>query len=135
MPYKGPHGWEVLLGDNIFLPVRERQYTAGNYVYAALTKTFSEGMRVSAGGYEFTSHVVAAGRRTGVQATLEQPVTKSFTLAADWFSGAHAAGYVTPGFILKASSRLTFYEAYELGNSGLTRGNHALLIELGYNFN
>jgi hypothetical protein len=57
------------------------------------------------------------------------------SLAADWFSGTHAAGYVTFGIILKTTSRLTFYGAYELGNSGLTRGNHALLIELGYNFN
>jgi hypothetical protein len=135
MPYKGPRGWGVLLGDNIFFPVRERQYTVGNYAYAAVSKTFAEGTRVSAGGYEFTAHVVAPQRRTGVQTTLEQAVTKSLTLAADWFSGAHSSGYLTPGVVMKATSRLTFYGAYEFGNSGLTAGNHALLIELGYNFN
>jgi hypothetical protein len=135
MPYKGANGWSVFAGDNVFFPVRQRQYTAGNYVYAAVSKTFSGGTRVSAGGYEFTARVVAPGRRTGVQATFEQPVTRSLALAADWFSGAHASGYLTPGVIWKATSRLTFYGAYELGNSGLTQGNHALLIELGYNFN
>ena len=135
MPYKGANGWSVFVGDNVFFPVRERQYTPGNYVYAAVSKTFSEGTRISAGGYEFTAHVVAPGRRTGVQATFEQTLTKSLTLAADWFSGAHASGYVTPGIILKATSRLMLYGAYELGNSGLTNGNHALLIELGYSFN
>ena len=135
MPYKGSSGWSIFLGDNLFFPVRQRQYRAGNYVYASLCKTFSEGTRISAGGYEFTAHVVAPKRRTGVQATFEQPVTKSFSLAADWFSGAHASGYLTPGVILKATSRVTFYGAYEFGNSGLTGGNHALLVELGYNFN
>ena len=135
MPYKGANGWSLFLGDNIFFPVRQRQYTAGNYVYASVSKAFLEGTRVSAGGYEFTAHVVAPGRRTGVQATFEQTVTKSLTFAADWFSGAHASGYLTPGIVMKPTSRLTFYGGYELGNSGLTQGNHALLIELGYNFN
>jgi hypothetical protein len=135
MPYKGANGWSFFLGDNVFFPVRQRQYTAGNYSYAAVSKTFSEGTRLSAGGFEFTAHVVAPGRRTGVQATFEQTLTKSLTLAADWFSGAHSSGYLTPGIVVKATSRLTLYGAYELGNSGLTSGNHALLIELGYNFN
>ena len=135
MPYKGANGWSFFLGDNVFFPVRQRQYTAGNYVYAALSKAFSEGTRVSAGGYEFSAHVVAPSRRTGVQATFEQAVTKSLTVAADWFSGAHSSGYLTPGIVLKATSRFTFYGAYQLGNSGLTSGNHAFLIELGYNFN
>lgn len=134
MPYKGANGWSVFVGDNAFFPVRQRQYTAGNYAYAVVSKTFSEGTRVSAGGYEFTAHVVAPDRRTGIQATLEQTVTKSLSLAADWFSGAHSSGNLTPGIVLKATSRFTFYGAYELGNSCLTSGNHALLIELGYNF-
>lgn len=134
MPYKSANGWSLFVGDNAFFPVRQRQYTAGNYAYAAVSKALSEGTRVSAGGYEFTAHVVAPQRRTGVQATFEQTVTKSLALAADWFSGAHSSGYLTPGIVMKATSRLTFYGAYELGNRGLTAGNHALLIEIGYNF-
>ena len=56
-------------------------------------------------------------------------------LAADWFTGNHAAGYFTPGAVFKLSPKLTGYAAYSLGNANLSHGNHFFLLELGYNFN
>jgi hypothetical protein len=57
------------------------------------------------------------------------------TLAADWYTGGHALGYVTPGIVVRATSKLTWYAAYQIGNSAVSRGNHQLLIEFGWNFN
>jgi hypothetical protein len=57
------------------------------------------------------------------------------TIAAEWYTGNNATGYVNPGVIVKATSKLTLYGAYQIGNSGVTSGNHQFLWELGYNFN
>jgi hypothetical protein len=74
-------------------------------------------------------------RRKRRQFTFEQPVTDRLTLAAEWYTGNQAAGYVNPGAIKELNSKLTLYAAYQIGNAGVTTGNHQFLWELGYNFN
>src|SRR6185295_11527318 len=38
-PYQGKdNGWAFVVGDNLFVPVRNRAYNAGNYVYAEMSK-------------------------------------------------------------------------------------------------
>ena len=105
-PYQGKdNGWAFVVGDNVFIPVRNRSYDAGNYVYAEFSKTFSGGTRVTFGGYDFTKNVVATANRAGGQFGFEQPINKKVTFAADWFTGKHAAGYFTPGVIFKARAK------------------------------
>jgi hypothetical protein len=134
--YQGKdNGIALAAGDHLFLPVHNRAYNAGNYVYAELSKTFKRGTRLTAGGYDFTKNVVAASNRAGGQFGFEQPVNKKLTLAADWFTGRHSAGYFTPGAVFKLSPKLTGYAAYSLGNANLSHGNQFFLLELGYNFN
>lgn len=134
-PYRSEHnGWTVVVGDNVFLPLRNRAYNAGNYTYAELSKTLSGGTSFTFGGYDFTSNVVAATNRAGGQFGFEQPLNKRITLAADWITGKHAAGYFTPGIVLKLSPNVTGYAGYSIGNSNAANGNHFLLLELGYNF-
>lgn len=128
-------GWSFYAGDDLFFPVRQRTYNAGNYFYAALAKQWKHGTRVTAGAYDFTKNVVAPANRAGGQFTLEQPVSSRLTLAAEWYTGNNAAGYVNSGAIVKVTTKLTGYLAYQVGNSGVTRGNHQFLWELGYNFN
>jgi hypothetical protein len=127
-------GWSFFVGDDLFFPVRERTYNAGNYVYATLAKQWSHGTRVTAGAYDFTRNVVAKSNRAGGQFTFEQLLNKRFTLAAEWYTGNNSVGYVNPGTIIKLTSKLTFYAAYQVGNSGVTTGNHQFLWEFGYNF-
>jgi hypothetical protein len=127
-------GWAVLAGDTVFLPVSRGSYAAGNYLYAIIAKQWARGTRVGLGGFDLTSGVVADANRAGVQITFEQPVTSRLQVAAEWMSGDHAAGYLSPGFVLKMRPRLTLYGAYQIGNHGVTHGNHNLLVELGYNF-
>lgn len=132
----GDNGFAIVGGDHLFIPVRRRSYDAGNYVYLEFSKTFRKsGTRLTAGGYDFTRNVVAGANRAGGQFGFEQPVSKTFTLAADYFTGKHAAGYFTPGVVFKVGKKTTGYAAYSIGNQNPSRGNHFFLLELGYNFN
>ena len=128
-------GWSFFIGDNLFFPVRQRTYNAGNYVYATFAKEWKHGTRISFGGYDFSRNVVARANRAGGQFTFEQAVTNRLTLAAEWYTGKTDVGYVNPGVILKLTSKLTLYGAYQIGNAGVTNGNHQFLWEIGYNFN
>jgi hypothetical protein len=128
-------GWSLYVGDDLFFPVRNRTYNAGNYSYASFAKLWKHGTRVTFGGYDFTRNVVAAANRAGGQFTFEQQTTHRLTLAAEWYTGNQAAGYVNPGAIFKATSKLTLYADYQIGNARVTSGNHQFLWEIGYNFN
>ena len=130
----GDNGWAVVVGGNVFIPVRNRRYDAGNYSYAAVSKTAGR-TRVTAGGYHYTPGVVAPdAQRAGGQFGFEQTVNPRLTLAADWITGRHANGYFTPGAIFKPHPRLTGYAGYSLGNGRITRGNHFLYAQFGFNF-
>ena len=129
------NGFAIVAGEHLFIPVRRRAYHAGNYVYLEASKTFKKtGTRLTAGGYDFTRNVVAEANRAGGQFGFEQPVSKALTLAADYFTGKHSAGYFTPGVVFKVGERTTAYAAYSVGNQSPSRGNHFLLLELGYSF-
>jgi hypothetical protein len=135
-PYQGKdNGVAIAVGDNVYLPLRNRTYNAGNYVYVEISKTFNSGTRLTAGGYDFTRNVVAAANRAGGQFGFEQPVNKKLTIAADWFTGKHSAGYFTPGIVFKVGPKVTGYAAYSIGNQNPSGGNHFFLMEVGYNFN
>jgi hypothetical protein len=135
-PYQGKNnGVAIVVGDHVFIPVRNRAYNAGNYVYAEISKTFKSGTRLTAGGYDFTRNVVAASNRAGGQFGFEQPLNKKLTFAADWFTGKHSAGYFTPGVVFKVGPKVTGYAAYSIGNQNASHGNHFFLLEVGYNFN
>lgn len=125
-------GISVLVGDDVVIPTRRTTFTLGNYAYIQASKTF-ERTRVTGGLYHFTAGVVANGPLVGFQGSLEQGVTPKLTLAADWYSRRSSVGYLTMGAILKVSPRLTLYPAYQLGNTGIGRGNHQFLFELGWN--
>ncbi len=128
-------GWSFFVGDDLFFPVRERTYNAGNYFYASFAKEWKHGTRIGLGGYDFTRHVVANANRAGGQFTFEQRISNRVTLAAEWYTGKQATGYVDPGAMFKITGKLTLYTAYQIGNSGVTNGNHQFLWEFGYNFN
>ena len=135
-PYNGKdNGWAIVVGNHLFIPVRNRVYDAASYFYAESSKTFKSGTRITFGGYDFTENAVASANRAGGQFGFEQPLNPKITFAADWFTGKHAAGYFTPGIVFKAGPRVTGYAGYSIGNQNASGGNHFFLLELGYNFN
>lgn len=130
------NGWAVVVGDHLFIPVHNKSYDAGNYVYAEVAKSFKTNTRLTFGGYHFSKNVVAANaNRAGGQFGIEQTVNAKFSVVADWFTGKHSAGYFTPGITFKPHPKVTGYMGYSIGNADFTRGNHFFLFELGYNFN
>lgn len=130
------NGWAIALGDNLFVPVRNKSYDFGTYTYVMAQKTFSSGTRVGFGGYFFSRNVVAPdASRAGGQFTFEQTLTKRLNLNADWFTGKHANGYFTSGGAYKLTGKLTGVAAYSVGNANASQGNHFFYFELGYNFN
>jgi hypothetical protein len=134
--YQGKdNGVVIVVGDHLFLPVRNRGYNAGNYFYAEISKTLKTGTRLTAGAYDFTRNVVSGANRAGGQFGFERPINKKLTLAADWFTGKHSAGFFTPGVVFKVGPKVTGYAGYSIGNQNSSRGNHFLLLEVGYNFN
>ena len=52
-----------MVGDDVFIPVQNRTYDAGNYVYAEFAKTLKSHTRLTFGAFDFTAHVVASGIR------------------------------------------------------------------------
>jgi hypothetical protein len=132
----GDNGWAFLVGDHLFVAVRNNAYDAGNYTYAEFTRTFKTSTRLTFGGYHFSKDVVAAGaQRAGGQFGVEQTVNSKLSLVADWYTGKHAAGYFTPGITFKPHPKVTGYLGYSIGNSNVSRGNHFFLAEIGINFN
>ena len=134
--YQGKdNGFAIVVGDNFFIPVRNRSYRAGNYAYLEFSKSFKRGTRLTAGAYDFTRNVVTSANRAGGQFGFEQPLNKKLSIAADWFTGKHSAGYFTPGVVFKVGPKITGYAGYSIGNQNPGRGNHFFLLEVGYNFN
>lgn len=133
--WQNEKGWSLLVGDNVFVPLHNRSYSVGNYVYGQIAKTFSEGLRITIGTYHFSSGVVSSGQRAGAQFAVEIPVSRRVAAVADWYTGRHASGYLALGTVIKATPRLTLYPAYMIGNEGVSRGNHQFEFEIGWNFN
>ena len=127
-------GWAIVAGDHVFIPVKNKSYNIGNYVYVEVSKSFKHGTRLTAGGYDFTKNVVAGANRAGGQFGFEQTVNKYLNINADWYTGRHSAGYFTPGIAVKPHPKVTIYAGYSIGNGDAARGNHFFLVEFGYNF-
>lgn len=125
----------LMAGTNFYVPVRNRSYNAGAYSYLSISKTINK-TRLTAGGYVATKNVFAAKAvRAGGQFGVEQTINSKFSVAADWITGRHSAGYFTPGVIYKPHPKVTAYFSYSIGNDQAVKGNHFFLFELGYNFN
>jgi hypothetical protein len=127
------HGLVLFAGEQLYLPIQKRTYTVGNSAYVEAAKNFKSGTRVGVGAYDFSAHVMDQANRGGVQASIEQTLSRRIGLATDWYSGNNSMGFVTSGLSCKIGSQLTAYAAYEMGNHNLRSGNHALFLVLGWN--
>jgi hypothetical protein len=130
------NGVALVIGDNLYIPVRNKSYNLGTFAYVMIQKTFKTGTRIGAGGNFFSRNVVAPNaNRAGGQFTFEQSLTKKLNFNTDWFTGKHANGYLTTGGAYKLTNKLTGVAAYSIGNANASNGNQFMYFELGYNFN
>jgi hypothetical protein len=128
-------GVSVVVGDNVFIPIRNKSYNIGNYAYAQVSKTFKTKTRITGGGYYFTKNVVSTAARVGGQFGFEQTVNKYLNINADWYTGKNAAGYFTPGVAFKPHPKVTGYVGYSIGNADASKGNHFVYAAIGINLN
>jgi hypothetical protein len=131
----GKNGWSFLVGDNLFIPVQNKSYNIGTWAYAEFVKSWKTNTRATFGAYYSSRDVFAPFQRAGGQFAIEQGIGKRLTLAADWFTGNSGAGYITSGSFLKITKKVTWYMSYQIGNTGVSSGNHQLLTEIGWNWN
>lgn len=125
----------LIAGTNFYIPVRNRAYKFGTYSYLGGSKTMNK-TRLTAAGYIASKSVFAPNAvRGGGQFGIEQTLNSKVSLAADWITGRHSAGYFTPGVIYKPHPKVTTYWSYSIGNADAANGNHFFLFEVGYNFN
>lgn len=130
------NGWAIVIGDHLYIPVRNKSYNFGAYAYVMTQKNFKTGTRVGFGGNFYSKNTVAPNaKRGGGQFTFEQTVTKKLNINADWFTGRHANGYLTVGTAYKITNKLTGVAAYSIGNANADDGNHFMYFEVGYNIN
>lgn len=126
-------GWSLVGGDHVYIPVRNRSYDIGNYVYLQVSKSFKTNTRLTFGGYHTSKNVFAPkAQRAGGQFGFEQTINSKFSVGADWITGKHAAGYFTPVLTIKPAPRTAMYFGYSIGNTGVTSGNHFFYAAVGF---
>jgi hypothetical protein len=65
----GDNGWAIAVGNNLYIPVRDKSYHLGMYSYTMVQKTFRTKTRIGFGGYFFSKNVVAVeANRAGISA-------------------------------------------------------------------
>jgi len=118
---------------------REGQDSWG-FVYGGVSKKVKNGPRFHAGPYAVIDDDDAfAGPRAGILVGYEQPVHKSISIVADWFSGKNYYGYFTPGVSIVMPKSGLLNVGYSFGNdswedSNATK-NRYLFMYYGMTFN
>jgi hypothetical protein len=102
------------------------------YIVGSKSFTGTYGPKFTFGSYTLVGKMDPGTDRTGVLAGYEQPVTKRFSLLADWFSGNNALGYITAATGYTISDKDSIYAGYSFGNHG--RGNNSLGVYYGRRF-
>lgn len=128
--------WAIVTGANIYIPARNRAYNIGSYTYAQVSKSFKSNTRITMGGYHASKNVFAVNaQRAGGQFGVEQSINSKFSVGADWITGKHAGGYVTPVLTYKPHPKVAIYQGYSIGNTGVKAGNHFFYTAIGINLN
>jgi hypothetical protein len=128
-------GVAVAAGVLVSFPVTHRSSgRKSGMLYIVGSKSFSGnyGPKFTFGSYTLVGKMDPGTDRTGVLAGYEQPVTKRFSVLADWFSGNNDLGYITAATGYTISDKDSIYAGYSFGNHG--RGNNSLGVYYGRRF-
>ena len=122
-------------GVQLFVPLDK---SAGRRPFALVNANGSKvinatkGTRVTAGFYQTIGTEKAFGTKRGATLAVEQPLTKRFSVSADWASGNNRFGYSAAVLNYNITPRQFIAGGYNFGNYG--RGNNFMLIYYGYTF-
>lgn len=128
--------WSIVAGDSVYIPVRNKSYNIGNYVYVQASRNLKPNTRLTVGAYHASKNVFAAkAQRAGGQFAVEHTINSKFSVGGDWITGKHAGGYFTPVFTIRPVKRTSLYLGYSIGNINVSRGNHFFYAAVGINLN
>lgn len=128
--------WTIVGGDHVYIPMRNRSYNVGNYVYLQASKSLKSKTRLTFGAYHTSKNVFATkAQRAGGQFAIEQTINSKLSIGADWITGKHSAGYFTPIVTIKVHPKVAIFQGYSIGNSDATKGNHFFFAAIGINLN
>lgn len=134
--YKGK-SLTLYVGDQLMLPVTNKQYSQGNFVYYAAAYTKGN-LRITGGAWD-SQNSFAPGNRNGALAGVEYTAKTfknggSIVPTFDYESGNGLNGYQSYGVMVYPIKRLMILPAYNVGNSGATKGNHFAALFIGWMF-
>lgn len=126
-------GWQFEATSGFMIPVSLSGRGVGGWGFGNVSvRAPGTRTRVTVGPSYGSSQIF--GRRTySTMVGLEQPLSKHFSLVADWFSGTHDLAAGIGGFAWHPKRELVIIVAYKIPNNAVS-GKPAPLIELTYNF-
>jgi hypothetical protein len=134
--YKGK-SLTLYVGDQFTQPVTNKLYSRGNFVYAAVA--YTKGNLRLTGGAWGSQNSFAPGNRNGALAGVEYTAKTfknggSLVPTYDFESGSGLNGYSSFGVMIYPIKRLMILPAYDVGNTGTTKGNHFAALFIGFMF-
>jgi hypothetical protein len=134
--YKGKN-LTLYVGDQFTEVLTHKTYSHGNFAYAAAA--YTRGNLRLTGGVWNSQNSMALGNHSGALAGVEYTIRTfknggSLVPAFDWESGNGLNGYSSYGIMIYPVKRLMILPAYDVGNSGATRGNHFAALFIGIMF-
>lgn len=123
-------GVAVALGGLLNSPLNRREgQDSWGLLYGLVSEKFKgdHGPRIHAGPYGVVSSnedpVTFYGPRAGVILGYEQPVYKTVSFVADWYSGKNGLGYFTPGVSITLPKNGLLNAGYSIGNDSWEDSN------------
>jgi hypothetical protein len=130
------NGVALVAGNNLYIPVRKKTYDVGTYFYTQASKTFKSKTRVTVGAFYFSKNVSAKNAaRSGGQFAIEQPLNKTYSLAAEWLTGKHANGVMTAGLRFRFGKHFVGSIGYSIANDRAAQGAQWFSMPVGVNLN
>lgn len=120
--------YKIIIGDEVLTSLQGNG--VGNWSYAALSGRLPKINTRLTAGYSYGTKDIF-GIDTGCFiGGVEQPITKKFSIIADWYSGKeHFAGFLIPGINYSFPKNISIYAGYQIPNSS-QNGPSGFVIEV-----
>ena len=108
--------YKIIIGDEVLTSLQGNGM--GNWSFVTLSGRLPKLNTRLTGGYSYGTKDIF-GKDTGCFiGAIEQPVTKKFSIIADWYSGKeHFAGFLIPGISYSFPKNVNIYAGYQIPNS------------------
>ena len=109
------------------IPVSVLGHGVGGYSYSHLSTVLPKIKTRITTGIAIGTTTIFERDTVSFIAGIEQPITKKFGFAADWYSGKHSNGFFIPGFYYYVKPKTIISGGYRLRNNKTNGGNGFIL--------